>query len=352
MPLRHYVEEREDTLLPRAARSKTTRGRDKPEEPCDLRGEFQRDRDRILHSKSFRRLKHKTQVFIAPAGDHYVTRLTHTLEVSQIARTIARALNLNEDLTEAISLGHDLGHTPFGHTGENVLNGMYPEGFRHAEQSLRIVEHLEKEGDGLNLTWEVRKGIVSHSKPKGDFFGDTVPKNLSLEGQVCRVSDAIAYLNHDMADAFRAGALTDDQIPREVNDVLGARHSQRVHTMVSDIVVNSWPNLTEEHSGVTEDPSIIMSDRVRRAVNVLRDFMFEHIYLPKSDGNEGQAAKKIVRSLFEYYSSNLDELPPPYTGKTERSAIDYVAGMTDHYAIRAAERITPGISEPLREGLA
>ena len=352
VPLRHRVEEREDALSPHAARSRNTRGRQTPEDPCELRGEFQRDRDRILHSKSFRRLKHKTQVFIAPSGDHYVTRLTHTLEVAQIARTIARALSLNEDLTEAIALGHDLGHTPFGHTGEDELDKLYPEGFRHAEQSLRIVEHLEKDGQGLNLTWEVRQGIVSHSKPKGDFLGDTVPDGLSLEGQVCRVADAVAYLNHDMADAFRAGILADDKVPREVIEVLGPRHSQRVHTMVSDIVESSWAAAGEDRSNGVGPASIGMSDRVRQAVNILRDFMFEYVYIPKARGDEGQAARDIVRALYSYYSDNREELPRQYGEEPLRSVADYVAGMTDHYAIRVAERIAPGLAKPLQNALA
>ena len=349
-PLRHRVEEREDGLSPYATKSRNSRGRQTPDDPCELRGEFQRDRDRILHSKSFRRLKHKTQVFIAPAGDHYVTRLTHTLEVAQIARTIARALSLNEDLAEAIALGHDLGHTPFGHTGEDELDSMYPEGFRHAEQSLRIVEHLEKDGRGLNLTWEVRDGIVSHSKPRGDFLGDTVPDGLSLEGQVCRVADAVAYLNHDLADAFRAGVIAEDDVPREVIDVLGSRHARRVHTMVIDIVETSWPATGEDRSNGEEPPSIAMSDRVRRAVNVLRDFMFERVYIPKARGDEGQAARDVIRSLYSYYAANREEMPPQYI-RSLQSVVDYVAGMTDHYAIRAAEGIAPGLARPLQNAL-
>ena len=195
-----------------------------------MRSEYQRDRDRILHTKAFRRLKHKTQVFIAPLGDHYATRLTHTLEVAQIARTITRALNLNEDLTEAIAMGHDLGHTPFGHVGEDELNDLYPGGYKHSEQSLRIVDRLEKEGQGLNLTWEVRQGILRHSKPRGDFIGTESIDDLSLEAQICRISDAVAYLNHDLADAFRAGVLTQNRLPSQVAEVLGTTHAANAST--------------------------------------------------------------------------------------------------------------------------
>ena len=211
--IRQRAEEREEALSPFAVKSRRSRGRLKPEEPCPIRTAFQRDRDRIIHSKAFRRLKHKTQVFIAPLGDHYVTRLTHTLEVSQLARTIARALNLNEDLAEAISLGHDLGHTPFGHVGEEVLNKLYHGGFRHNEQSLRVVELLEKDGQGLNLTWEVRDGIKNHSKPEEDIFEESQGKVATIEGEVCRIADAIAYINHDIGDAIRAGIITEDDLP-------------------------------------------------------------------------------------------------------------------------------------------
>ena len=318
-----------------------------PEEPSPIRTEFQRDRDRIIHSKSFRRLKHKTQVFIAPAGDHYVTRLTHTLEVSQIARTIARALNLNEDLTEAIALGHDIGHTPFGHVGEDEVNQLHSDGFRHAEQSLRAVERLEKEGAGLNLTWDVRLGIVSHSKPRGDFLGEELADGLSLEGQICRVADAVAYLNHDLADAFRAGILHNGDLPTEVTTLLGARHSQRINTMVTDIVATSWDAAGEEGADSQQNPTIAMSPEIREAVNLMRDFMFERVYVPKDEGEEGQAARRIIRLLYSYYDENRDQIPPEY-GRDSRSVVDYIAGMTDQYALRAAEQVEPGITNPLR----
>ena len=347
-PVRRRLDEREEALSPYAARSVDSR-REEPEEPSPLRTEFQRDRDRIVHSKSFRRLKHKTQVFIAPAGDHYVTRLTHTLEVSQIARTISRALNLNEDLTEAIGLGHDIGHTPFGHVGEEEVNKLHPDGFRHAEQSLRLVARLEKDGEGLNLTSEVRQGIVSHSKPRNDVLGGVATEDLSLEGQVCRIADAVAYLNHDLADAFRAGILGPDDLPTtEVASTLGERHSQRIDTMVSDIVAASWAATGEDDAA--RQPAITMSQGVREAVNVLRDFMFERVYVPKAEGEEGQAARQVIRLLYSYYDGNRDEIPPEYR-RDSRSVVDYIAGMTDRYALRAAERIKPGVAAGLRAGM-
>ena len=240
--VRERLERLEEALSPYASRSNASRGRERPESPSPLRTEFQRDRDRIIHTKAFRRLKHKTQVFIAPAGDHYVTRLTHTLEVAQIARTIARALNLNEDLVEAMALGHDLGHTPFGHVGEETLDQLSESGFTHSAQSLRIVELLEKDGEGLNLTWEVRQGILCHSKPRGDFLAAETDEQLTLEGQVLRLADSVAYLNHDIADAFRAGILKAADLPEEVDRVLGDSHSQRINALVSDTVYASWPH--------------------------------------------------------------------------------------------------------------
>jgi dGTPase len=342
-PARRRLELREESLSPYAARSRDGL-RDRPEEPDSLRGEFQRDRDRIIHSLSFRRLKHKTQVFIAPASDHYVTRLTHTLEVAQIARTIARALNLNEDLAEAIALGHDLGHTPFGHVGEKLLDALEPAGFRHAEQSLRTVETLEKRGRGLNLTLQVRQGIVSHSKPLGDVFGDSVPKGLSLEGQIVRIADAVAYLNHDLADAFRAGTLREEDLPDTTMKTLGDRHSLRIHTMVTDIVESSWAATGE--SSVVE-PSIAMSPGVRAAVNELRGFMFERVYVPSDQGEEGQAARNIVGLLYSHLHENPDQVPEEYQ-LTDRPVVDHIAGMTDLFAMRVAEHIEPDIAAVFR----
>ena len=344
-PTRLRVEARENALSPYAVRSSGSE-REVHEEPCPIRGEFQRDRDRIIHSKSFRRLKHKTQVFIAPTGDHYVTRLTHTLEVAQIARTISRALNLNEDLAEAIALGHDLGHTPFGHVGESEVDRLHDGGYRHADQSLRVVERLEKEGRGLNLTEHVRQGIALHSKPPGDFFGARVPAGLSLEGQVCRLSDAVAYLNHDLADAFRAGLLEDDDLPLEAAEVLGSRHSERVHTMVADVIESSWTVSGEEGFDPGLRPVIEMSPPVREALNTLRGFMFQRVYMVEDAGEESAAARRIIALLFRYLEDNRGVVPAEY-GDGDRAVVDYLAGMTDHYAIRMAEKIEPGIAGPL-----
>ena len=344
--VRARLEEREETLSPFAATSAGSRGRARPEEPDPIRTEFQRDRDRIVHSKAFRRLKHKTQVFIAPTGDHYVTRLTHTLEVAQISRTIARALDLNEDLTEAIALGHDMGHTPFGHAGEEEMDDICPDGFRHAEQSLRIVDRLEKDGAGLNLTWEVRQGIVNHSKPQGDFLDPALTEDLTLEGQICRVSDAIAYLNHDVADAFRAGMLRPERLPAEVTRTLGDRHSERISTMVTDIVASSWSASGESPAVDGERPAITMSRGVRDALNAMREFMFREVYLSRERAAEEGAARNIIRVLYAHYGEHPDEVPPELAGN-DRSVVDYVAGMTDWYAIRAAERIAPGVSDAL-----
>ena len=346
--VRHRLEEREDSLSPYATKSSQSRGRKVPEEPSPLRTEFQRDRDRIIHSKAFRRIKHKTQVFIAPLGDHYVTRLTHTLEVSQIARTITRALNLNEDLSEAIGLGHDLGHTPFGHIGEDELDKLYPKGFRHSRQSLRIVDQLEKDGEGLNLTWEVRQGIVSHSKPRGEFLNSGLTEGLTLEGQICRISDAVAYLNHDLADAVRADILNDDSLPLAVVKVLGTRHSERINTMVSDIVESSWA-ATGLLGGDSKEPlAISMSPEGAEAVNSLREFMFQRVYVPEDQGEEGQAARRIMRLLYRFYDENQDHIPSEYSLRSrshDQAVVDYIAGMTDQYALRIAEKIQPGIAE-------
>ena len=314
-----------------------------------MRSEFQRDRDRIIHTKAFRRLKHKTQVFIAPLGDHYATRLTHTLEVAQIARTIARALNLNEDLTEAIALGHDLGHTPFGHVGEDEMALLHPDGFRHNRQSLRIVERLEKDGQGLNLMWEVRQGILRHSKPQGDFLDASLVEDLSLEGQICRVSDAVAYLNHDLADAFRAGVLEIDHLPDSVSDVLGDTHARRIDSLVSDIIASSWAASGASSNG---RPHISMGHEVKNAFNELRDFMFKYVYIPGDEGVFGQAARRILRTLYRHFDSNRDRIPPEYghrSGSENLIVVDFISGMTDHYAIRVAEQIEPGITRPFQE---
>ncbi|MBM3131564.1 MAG: deoxyguanosinetriphosphate triphosphohydrolase [Chloroflexi bacterium] len=336
--VRLRLEEREETFSPYAAKSKLAR-RDRPESPCPMRTEFQRDRDRIIHSKAFRRLKHKTQVFIAPLGDHYVTRLTHTLEVSQIARTIARALNLNEDLAEAISLGHDLGHTPFGHVGEDVLNEIFPEGFAHNEQSLRVVEVIENEGHGLNLTREVREGILKHSKSRAGILGKGWEAPKTLEGQICKLADSIAYVNHDIGDAIRAGLIVAEDLPEAAISVLGQTHSARINTLVTDVVEHSWAATGFD---ANEPPPLIsLSPTVLEAMNMLRDFLFKHVYDASATASESDRAREIVRDLYKYYIANPARLPPelPKTDGVERSVVDYIAGMTDLYALRMAQEV-------------
>ncbi len=338
--IRQITEEREENLSPYAAKSKLSGGRLKYEDPCPIRAAFQRDRDRIIHSKAFRRLKHKTQVFIAPLGDHYVTRLTHTLEVSQIARTISRALNLNEDLTEAIALGHDLGHTPFGHVGEDVLNELYHGGFRHNEQSLRIVDLLENEGRGLNLTCEVRDGILNHSKTRVDVFGEGWGKVSTLEGEVCKIADIVAYINHDIGDAIRAGIITEQDLPRSASEIIGTNHSQRINTMVCDIIECSW---SASGHNITDNPTIGMSPRVLEANNTLRDFLFNRVYNVRSAQAESKRAREVMRFLYQYFNEHKDRLPPEYrlhSDDTERMVVDYIAGMTDQYALRLAEELS------------
>lgn len=307
-------------LSPYASLSSKSRGREVYEEPCDIRPDFQRDRDRILHCKAFRRLKHKTQVFLAPEGDHYRTRLTHTLEVAQIARTIARSLGLNEDLAEAIALGHDLGHTPFGHSGEKILNDLCPDGFAHYEQSVRIVELLEKDGSGLNLTWEVRDGILNHR---------TSGHPSTLEGGIVRLSDKIAYINHDIDDAIRARIFVESELPAQYTDVLGHSVRERLNTMIHDIIDSSMGK-----------PAILMSPGMEDAMQGLRSWMFDHVYrsdIPKAE--EGRAQQLIV-SLYRYYMEHVIELPEEYLlmmvqrgEKKERVVCDYIAGMSDSYAI-------------------
>jgi len=338
--VRDALERREASLSPFAARSSTSRGREQPEQPSPVRLEFQRDRDRIIHSKSFRRLKNKTHVFVAPTGDHYVTRLTHTLEVAQIARTIARALNLNEDLAEAISLGHDLGHTPFGHRGEDALAELLPEGFSHNEQSLRVVECLEKGGIGLNLTWEVRDGILHHSKSRRGVMQTESDMPATLEGQIARLADAIAYLNHDIADAIRAGLLSDDDLPAVVRHALGSRHSQRINTLVCDIVDESWAATGLLGEDVT--PSIGMSPPVLAATDELREFMFQRVYLWEDTQPDAVAARRLVHFLFEYYMAHPDEISSDFTLPDDpawRRVADYIAGMTDTFAIDLGRRL-------------
>lgn len=351
--VRKRLEAREETLSPFATRSATCMGRAEPEEPSPVRTEFQRDRDRIIHTTSFRRLKHKSQVFIAPMGDHYVTRLTHTIEVSQIGRTIARALNLNEDLVEAIATGHDIGHTPFGHVGERVLDELLPGGFHHSRHSVRIVECLEKDGRGLNLTRDVVEGIRRHSKPQGAFLDAGSVQGMSLEAQIVRISDAVAYLNHDIGDALRAGMITLDDLPDNAVRVLGRGHSERVNTLVTDIVIASWPATGLVRPPAGSAPAITMSQATGEAMTALRDFMFERIYLPLGETEEGRTAQEITALLFRHYLAEPGEIVPEFLrpdSSPERMAADMVCGMTDQYAVRTAEDIRPGISRGLFEG--
>jgi len=338
--IRQLIEEREESLSPYAVKSKSSRGRLKYEEPCPIRTAFQRDRDRIIHAKAFRRLKHKTQVFIAPLGDHFVTRLTHTLEVAQIARTIARALNLNEDLTEAIALGHDLGHTPFGHVGEEVLNELYYQGFRHNEQSLRVVDRLENDGLGLNLTWEVRDGILNHSKTRAEIVGQDWGEVRTLEGEAVKIADFIAYINHDIGDAIRADIITESNLPPAAVTMLGHSHSQRINTMVSDVIGYSWAVRGYNNS---DRPTIIMSPQILEATNTLRDFLFDRVYNLRSAEEEAERAREVIRSLYEYFNKHENKLPPEYSvysDEIEQRVVDYIAGMTDQYALRLAEELS------------
>jgi dGTPase len=340
--IRLWLEEREDSLSPYAMKSRLSQGRLKPEEPCPMRTAFQRDRDRIIHCKAFRRLKHKTQVFVAPLGDHYVTRLTHTLEVSQIARSISRALNLNEDLTEAIALGHDLGHTPFGHTGEEVLNEISPFGFRHNEQSLRVVDLLEKEGAGLNLTFEVREGILKHSKSRTNILGEDWEMPDTLEGQVCKMADVVAYINHDVDDALRADVISEDDLPRPLISMFGKSRSERINAMIRDILDCSWA-ARGEGKGLTSKevkPMIGVSPAVGEAMNTLREFLFEKVYYSSLVQREANKARKVVRLLYEYFNEHEGKLPGDYALRDEplaRRVVDYIAGMTDQYALQTAQ---------------
>lgn len=326
MLIRESLEKWEKEYLSKYAMlSSKSKGRLKEEEQCDIRPCFQRDRDRIIHSKSFRRLKDKTQVFLTPDGDHYRTRLTHTLEVSQTSRTIAKALRLNEDLVEAIALGHDLGHTPFGHAGERALNRVCPSGFEHAVQSVRTVDVLEKDGQGLNLTFEVRDGILNH-QTKG------MPE--TLEGKVVRYSDKIAYIHHDMDDAVRAGILKESDVPKEIGDVIGYTCGERLDCFIHDIVTTSM-----------NKNDIRMSDDVARAMNDIRNFMFERVYQnPVAKGEEGRA-EALIETLYDYYYTNFDLLPADLKNlcdkgdSKEQVVCDYVGAMTDRYAISVYEDI-------------
>ena len=320
MSIRENLERMEEiSLSPFATLSVNSRGRDREEPQCDIRPVFQRDRDRILHCKSFRRPKHKTQVFLSPKGDHYRTRLTHTLEVSQNARTIAKALRLNEDLVEAIALGHDLGHTPFGHAGERILNELCDEGYRHNEQSVRIVEKLEKDGKGLNLTWEVRDGILNHQ---------TSMMPHTLEGKIVRLSDKIAYINHDIDDAIRAKVMSEEDIPLEIRKVLGMTTKERLNTLIHNIIMNSMGK-----------NDIVMSEEIGGAMQDLRKFMFQKVYTNPAAKGEEAKAERLLCELYAHYMGHIEILPEQYQRmhsegeKKERVVCDYISGMTDQYAV-------------------
>jgi len=325
--IRETIEDREEVWLsPYACRSALSAGRDEPEEPCDIRTDFQRDRDRILHCKAFRRLKHKTQVFLAPAGDHYRTRLTHTLEVAQIARTISRALSLNEDLTEAIALGHDIGHTPFGHIGERMLNSLCEEGFAHYTQSIRVVEKLEKDGKGLNLTREVRDGILNH-RMSGH------PS--TMEGNVVRYSDKIAYINHDIDDAIRAGMLTESMLPSELTDILGHSVRERLNALIHSLIDNSLGQ-----------PELSMDSDMEEAMLDMRRFMFNTVYTGSKAQEEEGKARNLIRRLYEYYMGHPEEMPEEYLNLVwihgdswSRVVCDYISGMSDDYAIHTFKKL-------------
>lgn len=327
MNIREQSEELERKYLsPYASLSCESQGRDREEEQCDIRTVYQRDRDRIIHCKAFRRMKHKTQVFLAPMGDHYRTRLTHTLEVAQIARTIAKALRLNEDLTEAIALGHDLGHTPFGHAGESALNDVCSQGFEHFKQSIRVVEILENNGKGLNLTKEVRDGIVNHR---------TSGNPSTLEGKVVRLSDKIAYINHDIDDAIRGKIITEKDIPKEYADILGDTTKVRLDTLIHDVVSHS-----------IDKNDILMSPEVENAMMGLRKYMFKNVYTNPLAKSEETKAKEMLKMLFEYYMRNIELMPEEFIylieekgQDEERVVCDYIAGMSDQYSVAKFQQI-------------
>ncbi|MEA3543887.1 MAG: deoxyguanosinetriphosphate triphosphohydrolase [Thermodesulfobacteriota bacterium] len=331
MNIKHSLENIElQTLSSEACLSSESRGRQFPSRSCSIRTVFQHDRDRILHSKAFRRLKYKTQVFLSPEGDHYRTRLTHTLEVSQVARTISRALRLNEDLTEAISLGHDLGHTPFGHVGERVLNELLPGGFHHVQQSLRVVDVLEKDGKGLNLTFEVRDGILKHSKGQGGLLSPGLQSRAqTLEGQVVRLADIIAYVSHDLDDAVRGHVIKVTDIPKDISAVVGLRHSHRIDRMVRDLINESM---------VGGECQIRLSAEMDEAIQALRSWLFEHVYLAELVQSEFEKASHLLQELFFYFCDN-EEIFLRYGGNRfggdslKISVADFIAGMTDRFAL-------------------
>jgi dGTPase len=336
LTIREKTEELEEILLhEKACLCIRSRGRASAEKEDEIRTAFQRDRDRIIHAKAFRRLKHKTQVFLAPRGDHYRTRLTHVLEVSQISRTVSKALRLNEDLTEAIALGHDLGHTPFGHAGEMILREIHPGGFDHFKQSLRVVDFLERNGRGLNLTHEVRNGIVKHSKGKGLLVPEKKTDRAdTLEGQVVRISDLIAYVNHDLDDALRAEVIKRSDIPRPVLRALGDTHAGRIDAMVKDLIYSSQKTGLEE---------LKMSEEISEAAYALRDFLYSSVYESPAIRNEFRKAKKILSDLYEYYLDHIEEvftdIPSDKKMNRHRMVCDFIAGMTDSFALMTYEKL-------------
>jgi dGTPase len=341
---REYQEALEAQILSPFAAQSAAAVREHPEEPCTIRTAYQRDRDRILHSKPFRRLKHKTQVFIAPMGDHYRTRLTHTLEVTQVSRTVARALRLNEDLTEAIGLGHDIGHAPFGHAGETALTRIYPDHFRHNEQSRRIVEVLEHDGRGLNLTYAVREGIYLHSKARRDIMTTAWGTASTLEGQIIKICDSVAYINHDIDDAIRAGVLRQEDLPQDTLDVLGHSHSERINTMVSALIRHNW---WATGAGQPPDPPLLsMEPEILAATNRLREFMFNEVYLNKRAKADDGKVRFVIETLYAHFVKHPEQLPADLLRinqerqePIERAVVDYIAGMTDRYALEIFKRI-------------
>ena len=349
--VRRSIEQREESLSPFATKSRDAT-RPVAEEPSEVRAAFQRDRDRVIHSNAFRRLKHKSQVLVNPQGDHFTTRMTHVLQVAQVGRTIARALNLNEDLVEAAALAHDVGHTPFGHIGERVLDERLPDGFTHARQGVRILTLLEKRGQGLNLTDHVVDAVRRHSKPEGKFIVPEAVADMSLEAQIVRISDAIAYLAHDLADAERDGTLNTSDVPVEIRDALGDAHSSRLNAMVCNVIDTSW-DCTGEVTTAGTQPWIRMSDEMRDVTTNLRDFMFERVYHPTSASPEGVRARDAVALLHDYYTLYVDDIPEwmrVVSIEPEYAAADFVSGMTDSFAVMALERISPGSAEGLYQG--
>lgn len=342
---------REQMLAPLAARGEHSQGRARNEARSDgAESPFQIDRARIVRSKAFRRLMHKTQVFIAPMGDHYLTRLTHTMEVASIARAIARGLNLNEDLTEAICMGHDVGHSPFGHLGERTLAELYPGGFRHNRQSVRVVEILENNGLGLNLTWEVRQGILKHSKGRGGIEGNPDADMDTLEAQICKLADAMSYVTHDTDDAIRAGVLEERDLPGPVVDVIGRERSNWGSTFAQDIVHASWA--CSVATSYQLETYIHMSPLVSAAANHLREFLFQRVYEPASAGPQAERAMALIRLLYQHFARHAEQIPAGYSvaGETpERMALDYVSGMTDSYALHVAETLQPGVTTGFAE---